>query len=351
VAILEGLGVWPALATEAEPFTAIEISDSAVGDAMRPTRLTYDAVTPAGRTAAYMVPASALQRELRRALSNQTGITWLSGAATENVSLGEHRADVTLSDGRVVSAALCVAADGRNSTLREAAGIKTVGWDYPQTGIVTTVKFSEPHHGVAIQHFLPGGPFAILPLKNDRACITWSAAKDEADRVMQLSDAEFLAELDSRITGRFGTITLDGPRQSWPLDVRLPRDLIARRFALIGDAAHGVHPIAGQGVNLALRDAAALTDVLVDCARAGLDFGSGVHLDRYQHWRRFDATMSASLYDTLNRLFSADNVILRAGRGAALGVLDRLPAIKQMIIAEASGVTGELPTLARKARA
>jgi 2-octaprenyl-6-methoxyphenol hydroxylase len=212
---------------------------------------------------------------------------------------------------------------------------------------VATVKFGEPHGGVAIQHFLPGGPFAILPLRDNRACITWSAESEEAKRVMALDDRSFLAELDQRIGGRFGSIELAGPRQSWPLDVKLARQLIARRFVLIGDAAHGVHPIAGQGVNLALRDAAALIEVLVDAARLGIDFGSGTHLERYQRWRRFDSMMSATIYDGLNRVFGVDNIVLRAGRGAALGVLDQLPSVKQMFVTEAAGLTGELPKLAR----
>jgi 2-octaprenyl-6-methoxyphenol hydroxylase len=231
--------------------------------------------------------------------------------------------------------------------LRNAAGIKTVERAYGQTGIVATVAFSEPHNGVAIQHFLPGGPFAILPLKDNRACITWSADKEEARGVMALDDSGFLAELDLRIGGRFGTISLAGPRQSWPLGIVMPRQLIAHRFVLIGDAAHGVHPIAGQGVNLALRDAAALVEILADAARLGLDLGAGVHLERYQRWRRFDSLMSASVYDGLNRLFGADNSVLRAGRGAALGVLDRIGSAKNLIVAEAAGVTGELPKLAR----
>jgi 2-octaprenyl-6-methoxyphenol hydroxylase len=209
------------------------------------------------------------------------------------------------------------------------------------------VKFEEPHNGVAIQHFLPGGPFAILPLTANRACITWSAGKEEAARMAALDDVGFLSELDLRIGGRFGAIALDGPRQSWPLDLRLPRRLISPRFALVGDAAHGVHPIAGQGVNLAFRDAAAMVEVLADAGRIGLDLGNGTHLERYQRWRRFDSTMSASLYDGLNRAFSADSMVLRAGRGAALGVLDRIPSLKDMIISEAAGVTGDLPKLAR----
>ena len=325
-AVLEGLGVWQAIAGEAEAMTSIEISDSALQDGMRPTRLTYDAHTPDGQPAAYMVPAATLSAALYQSIANEPSVIWIAPAEADGLVLTERAAEVRLRDERTISAALCIAADGRNSKLREAAGIKTVGWAYDQVGIVATVQFSEPHGGVAIQHFLPGGPFAILPLKNNRACITWSAEAREAARVLALDDRGFLAELDRRIGGRFGSIELVGRPQSWPLDIKLPRRLIARRFALIGDAAHGVHPIAGQGVNLALRDAAALIEVLADAARLGLDLGDGTHLERYQRWRRFNSMMSATVYDGLNRLFNVDSIVLRAGRGAALGVLDRLEA-------------------------
>ncbi|HEY8130054.1 MAG TPA: FAD-dependent monooxygenase [Hyphomicrobium sp.] len=345
--ILEGLGAWNAIAADAEAVTSIEISDSDLDDAFRPARVTYDARTADGSPAAYIVPAAALAAALYQSVADDPSVTWFAPAEVENLTVGEHACELRLGDGSTVSAALTIAADGKNSKLRDAAGIKTVGWSYPQTGIVARVKFEEPHGGVAIQHFLPGGPFAILPLKDNRACITWSADKAEADRMTALNDEDFLAELDRRIGGRFGAIALDGPRQSWPLDVRLPRRLIAPRFALVGDAAHGVHPIAGQGVNLALRDAAAMVEVLADAARLGIDFGNGTHLERYQRWRRFDSTMSATLYDGLNRTFAIDSMVLRAGRGAALGVLDRFPSIKDLIIAEAAGVTGDLPKLAR----
>jgi 2-octaprenyl-6-methoxyphenol hydroxylase len=346
-AVLDGLGVWETIAPEAQVMTAIEITDSALSDGIRPTRLTYDARTPEGEPAAFMVPARVLSAALAQSIEKARGVTWIAPAEAEGLVLGPHAAEITLRSGETLSAPLCIAADGKHSKLRDAADIKTVGWAYGQTGIVTTVAFSMPHDGVAIQHFLPGGPFAILPLKDQRACITWSAERAEAARVMALDDAGFLAELDLRIGGRFGSISLDGPRQSWPLDIVIPRQLIANRFALIGDAAHGVHPIAGQGVNLALRDAAALVEIIADAARLGLDLGAGVHLERYQRWRRFDSFMSASVYDGLNRIFGADNMILRAGRGAALGVLDRVGGAKSLILAEAAGVTGDLPKLAR----
>jgi 2-octaprenyl-6-methoxyphenol hydroxylase len=345
--ILDGLGAWDAIRDDAETVTAIEISDSRLDDAFRPALVTYDARTDDGSPAAYIVPAASLAAALYRSVADDPAVTWFAPAEIESPRWDETASELTLRDGRTVTAALTIAADGRQSKLRDAVGIKTVGWSYPQTGIVARVKFDQPHGGVAIQHFLPGGPFAILPLAHDRACITWSADNEEAARMIALDDESFLGELDRRIGGRFGAITLDGPRQSWPLDLRLPRRLIAPRFALVGDAAHGVHPIAGQGVNLALRDAAAMIEILADAGRIGLDFGNGTHLENYQRWRRFDSMMSATLYDGLNRTFAVDSMVMRAGRGVALGMLDRLPSLKEMIIAEAAGVTGDLPKLAR----
>lgn len=344
-AVLEGLGAWEAIAPQAEAVTAIEITDSALTDAVRPARTTYDARTRDGDPVAYIVSAAAIHTALLDLVADNDALTWFTPAEAVALKTTPNFAVVTLSDGREIEAPLCVAAEGRRSALREAAGIKTTGWAYGQRGIVATVAFSEPHHGVAVQHFLPGGPFAILPLKNNRACITWSAATDEAERVLALDDDAFLAELDSRIAGRFGSVSLAGPRQSWPLDVKLARALTAPRFALIGDAAHGVHPVAGQGVNLAFRDVAALVEVLADAVRVGLDFGNGPALERYARWRRFDSTMSAASYDGLNRTFSIDNALLRAVRGASLHILDRLPMLKQAIMTEAAGLSGELPKL------
>jgi 2-octaprenyl-6-methoxyphenol hydroxylase len=260
--ILDGLGIWPAIADVAETVTSIEISDSKLDDAFRPARVTYDARTSDGLPAAYIVPASSLAAALYASVANDPAITWFAPAEIESVRWDETASEITLRDGTTVSAALTIAADGRQSKLRDEAHIATIGWAYPQTGIVARVALEDPHNGVAIQHFLPGGPFAILPLRDNRACITWSASSEEAAVMMALDKDAFLAELDQRIGGRFGTIALDGPIQSWPLDLRLPRRLIAPRFALVGDAAHGVHPIAGQGVNLALRDAAAMIEVL-----------------------------------------------------------------------------------------
>jgi 2-octaprenyl-6-methoxyphenol hydroxylase len=255
---------------------------------------------------------------------------------------------VTLAGGRALRTRLLVSAEGRQSSLRERAGIKVVGWPYGQTGIVTWVAHERPHDGTAVQHFLPAGPFAILPLTGHRSCITWSETADEARRILALDDTAFLAEVERRFGGRLGAITMIAGRQSWPLSMHLARSYVADRFALIGDAAHGVHPIAGQGLNLAMRDAAALAEVLIEAARLGLDIGNGEILARYERWRRFDAAVSTATFDGLNRLFSSDNALVRAMRDAGLTLVDRSPAVKQMLVTEAAGLSGDVPRLLRR---
>jgi 2-octaprenyl-6-methoxyphenol hydroxylase len=271
----------------------------------------------------------------------------LGGAGAEGFVADEHGVTVDLADGSRLRAALLVAADGRRSRLREAAGIKMVSWSYPQTGIVVTVRHEKPHHGRAVQHFLPGGPFAILPLTGNRSCITWTEGADRAREILALDDAGFLGEVDRRFDYRLGGVALAGPRAGWPLDMHLARAIVADRFALIGDAAHGVHPIAGQGLNLGLRDVAALAEVIADAARLGLDIGSLATLERYERWRRLDSAISAAAFDALNRLFSNDVTVLRTARDFGLGLVDRMPGLKQLFVAEAAGLTGEVPKLLR----
>jgi len=344
---LAALGVWDAVASVAEPMTSIEITDSALEDGLRPTLLTYNATTSDGSIAGYIVPAGALVAALYDVLQSDDGIRWIAPADAIGLSLQSTHIETHLADGHSLVSSLLVAAEGRQSRLRDAAGIKTTGWDYGQRGIVATVQFSQPHHGIAVQHFLPGGPFAMLPLSENRACITWSSPDAEAQRVLALDPSAFRAELEKRIGGRFGGISVVGEPQSWPLNLKIARELVAPRFALIGDAAHGVHPVAGQGVNLALRDVAALVECLADTARLGFDLGDGAALERYARWRRFDTTMSAAAYDGLNRLFSIDNILLRTVRDAGLGVVDRIGMLKAMIVEEAAGLTGDTPKMLR----
>jgi 2-octaprenyl-6-methoxyphenol hydroxylase len=312
--------------------------------------LSYDNTVEDGEPASYIVPNDVLAAALAEAVAERLGLAMLAPAETSGLELGEFRATVRLSDGRAVSAPLVVAADGRRSPLREAAGIKVVTWSSSQRGIVTRIAHELPHHGRAIQHFLPGGPFAILPLTGNRSCITWSEEAERAEAILALDAGGFLAEVDQRVAGRLGVLRLDGPRRSWPLEAHLARRYVGRRFALVGDAAHAVHPIAGQGLNLALRDAAALAEVVTDAARLGLDIGEATVLERYERWRRFDSALSAASFEALNRLFSNDWALVRSAREFGLGLVDRLPGVKRLLVAEAAGLTGELPRLLKGER-
>jgi 2-octaprenyl-6-methoxyphenol hydroxylase len=345
--MLEVLGAWPLIAPEAQPVTRIEITDTSLEAGVRPVLLTYDNVVEEGDPATYIVPNSVLYQALATAVRRAPSIKWIASAEAWDFVSGDTEARVRLKGATELSASLLVAAEGRRSRLREAAGIKVIGWSYPQIGIVTTVRHELPHGGCAVQHFLPSGPFAILPLKGNRACITWTEDAAEARRILALDDQAFLAEIEKRFGGRLGTIALDGPRQSWPLEMHLARRYVGPRFALIGDAAHGVHPLAGQGLNLAFRDVAALAEVISEAVRLGLDPGDAQALQRYERWRRFDSVVSAATFDGLNRLFASDLTLLRSAREFGLGLVDRVPALKRFFVGEAAGLTGELPRLLR----
>ena len=348
--MLSALGIWDQVANVAQPVTAIDITDSPLDAGIRPVVLTYDNHTEDGAPATHIVPAAAITAALQAAVARETSIRMIAPMHVRSFNAEGMIANLELSDGQTLAASLAVAAEGRNSTLRDMAGIKSVRWAYDQTGIVTIVAHERPHGGRAVQHFLPAGPFAILPLTGNRSCITWTEVASEAARILALDETRFLDEVDKRFGGHLGPVTLEGPRQSWPLDLHLARSYSAPRLAVIGDAAHSVHPIAGQGLNLSLRDAAALVDVVADAARLGLDVGGAPVLERYEQWRRFDATVSALSFDGLNRLFSNDSTLLRAARDAGLGLVDRLPALKQAFVKEASGLSGELPRLLKGER-
>jgi 2-octaprenyl-6-methoxyphenol hydroxylase len=345
--MLETLGVWELVAEAVQAVAAIEITDSSLEAGVRPVLLTYDNSVEGDEPASYIVPAGGLTAALAEIVAQDAAIDMIAPAEISDFAATATGIDCHFADGRSVTAALLVAADGRHSRLRERAGIKSVGRRYAQTGIVTTVAHEKPHRGHAVQHFLPAGPFAILPLPGNRACVTWTEEAEAARRILALDDEGFRDEVETRFGGRLGAVALDGPRQSWPLELHLARSYIAPRFAVVGDAAHVVHPIAGQGLNLALRDVAALTESVADAMRLGLDAGCGPALERYERWRRFDAAMSTAAFDGLNVLFSNDSTLLRAARDVGLGLVDRSPMLKQLFVAEAAGVTGEVPRLLR----
>ncbi len=254
---------------------------------------------------------------------------------------------VTLGDGSVIEAGLLVGADGARSKLRERAGIVTHGWDYNQSGIVVTVSHERDHQGRAEEHFLPAGPFASLPLTGKRSSLVWTETRAEAARIIALEPDEFHRELEQRFGLHLGEVkALDKPR-AFPLSYFVARSFIGERLALIGDAAHVIHPIAGQGLNMGLKDVAALAEVVVDAARLGIDFGQTDVLESYQRWRRFDTMAMGVATNSLNFLFSNKSTLLRTVRDIGLGLVDRAPPLKNMFIRQAAGLSGEVPRLLR----
>lgn len=344
--LLDYIGVWSSIVNETQPVTQIEITDSALDAGIRPVLLTWDNTVGDCEPGSHIVPDALLAKALRSALA-RSSITRINNVEALSITETPAGAQVECSDGQSRLADLVVAAEGRVSRLRDQASIKSINWDYEQSGICTVISHTKPHHGRALQHFLPSGPFAILPLPGNKSCITWSEKSNEARRIMSLDEATFLQEVEKRVAGRLGDINVEMRPASWPLNLRLSRSLIAQRLALVGDTARGVHPIAGQGLNLGLKDVAALTEVIVEGARIGLPPSDPDGLERYERWRRFDSTMSAAAYDNLNRLFSNDNTLLRSVREAGLGLVDRLPFAKSFFVKEAAGLSGEVPRLLR----
>jgi 2-octaprenyl-6-methoxyphenol hydroxylase len=348
VNMLTALGLWSALSSQAQPVSAIELTDTSLAAAVRPVIMTYDNTTADGAPASWILPNPALGAALAAAVSACPTILQACGSEVVAADASDASNSLVLSDGRRLAAALIVAADGRASRLRHLAGIKTVGHAHRQIGIVTTIHHSEPHYGRAIQHFLPGGPFAVLPLVGGHSsCVTWSEDADKARSVLAGDDVTFLAEIDGRMAGARGNLSLiDGaPRQTWPLESQIARSFIAARLALVGDAAHSVHPIAGQGLNLAIRDVAALVDCVADAANTGGDIGATIVLERYERWRRFDSGVSTFAFDNLNRLFSNDSALLRAARSTGLAVVNGIAPAKRMLVTEAAGLSGTLPKM------
>lgn len=343
--LFEAIGVWPQAATQAQPILDMVITDSRLGDAVRPVFLTFEGEIKPGEPFAHMIENRHLVAALV-AKAREVGVTLRPTAVTSREMKRDH-VIAHLADGETVAARLIAAADGARSRLRELAGIQSFGWSYGQSAIVTTVAHERDHHGRAEEHFLPAGPFAILPLTGCRCSIVWTEERAEAARIIALPDAEFHAELERRFGLRLGDIEVVGPRRAYPLGLSVARTFIADRLALVGDAAHVIHPVAGQGLNMGLRDVAALAEVIVDAARLGRDAGASDVLDRYQRWRRFDTMTMGIVTDGLNRLFSNRSDVLRLVRDIGLGVVDRLPLLKELFIREAAGLTGQVPKLLR----
>jgi len=343
--LFEAIEVWKAVEGEAQAILDMVVTDSKLDDAVRPTLLTFGGEVEEGEPFAHMIENRHLVDALV-AKAKELGVD-LRATAVKSFVHAPHSVDVELVDGETVSARLLVGADGARSAIREQAGIATHGWNYDQSAIVTTVAHERDHEGRAEEHFLPAGPFAILPLTGKRCSIVWTEEKREAERIVALPDGEFHDELEKRFGLQLGDIEVVGPRRAFPLGLFTARSFIAERIALIGDAAHIIHPIAGQGLNMGLRDVAALAEAVADAARLGLDIGAADVLERYQRWRRFDTMTMSVATDGLNRLFSNRSDALRLFRDIGLGLVERVPALKRVFIREAAGFTGDVPKLLR----
>ena len=344
---LGGIGLWPRLAPHAQPIDDIRVSD---GDST--LFVHYDHRELADHPLGYIVENRRIRRALYAHIAAIATLRLLAPAAVEALELRPGAIIATLADGAEIRAPLAIACDGRNSPTRRRAGISVARWDYPQTGIVCSIGHELPHRGVAHERFLPAGPFAVLPLVDapdggHRSSIVWTERRELAPAMMALGEEEFASEIALRFGDSLGRVSLAGPRWSYALGLLQAGTYIAPRLALAGDAAHAIHPIAGQGLNLGLRDVAALAECVVDASRLGLDIGGPEVLRRYERWRRFDNLVLLAATDGLNRLFSNDVAPVRLVRDLGLGMVNNLPPLKRLFMRHAMGVVGELPRLVR----
>ncbi|MCV2448601.1 UbiH/UbiF/VisC/COQ6 family ubiquinone biosynthesis hydroxylase [Paracoccus sp. DMF] len=337
--LLAALGLWPELARHAQEIRRVEATQGVPGSGPGPFGLHFDGAEIEEGRLGYMLEDRFLYRALLAAMAGR--VTHLPGVSVTGQQPEAAAIRSTLSDGRVLVSRLLVGADGRQSGVARRAGIKRLGRDYGQIALVAAVDHDLPHQGTAHQFFMPGGPLAILPLPGNRSSIVWSEPEASAREIMALPDAQFLEVLRPRFGDFLGEIRLAGPRFCYPLNLTLAERYVAPRVALVGDAAHGVHPVAGQGLNLGLRDVAALAEVLVAARRRGEDIGTDPVLARYQDWRRPDATLLALGMDGVNTLFSNGNPLLRAAREIGMGLVDALPPLRRGFMRQAAGLSLE----------
>ena len=341
VAMLRVLGVWDALEAEAQPILDIKVSDGRAGEGASPFFAHFDHAELEEGPMGQMIE----DRHLRPALLDRMdalGVSHIAGTTVTGWSAGQVE-----TQGGTLTAPLVLAADGRRSALAEMAGIRRQGWDYNQTSLVCAIAHEKPHTGTAHQFFTPAGPLAILPLTGNRSSIVWTEARVRAEAIQTGPDAAYLTALRPVFGDFLGEISLAGDRFAYPLSLSLATSLTAPRLALIGDAGHGIHPLAGQGFNLGVKDVAALAEVVVTARRRGEDIGAADVLERFQSWRRFDIAMMAAATDGINRLFSNDNPLLRAARDFGLGALSAMPGLRRGFMRQAAGLSGERPRLLR----
>ncbi len=347
VRMLDNLGLWERLEPNAQPMREIKVTDGRVGDAQVFLGLHFDSAEIEEGPMGQMVEDRYLRRALLEAMEANPHVDQRAGETVIAQHSGPGGISVTLASGETLRARLLVGADGRQSGTAARAGTRRTGWGYGQTALVCAIAHDDPHHGVAHQFFMPPGPLAILPLPGNRSSIVWSETDAQARAINALPDEDYLEVLRPRFGDFLGEISLAGKRFVYPLNLTLANSFIAERLALVGDAAHGMHPIAGQGLNAGLRDVAALADVLSHAQRRGEDIASPLVLARYQQWRRFDTASLAAATDLFNRLFSNDNALLRLGRDLGMAAINAVPGLRRGFIREAAGITGDLPELMR----
>ncbi|AXX99077.1 UbiH/UbiF/VisC/COQ6 family ubiquinone biosynthesis hydroxylase [Profundibacter amoris] len=343
--LLAAIGVWPQVAENSQPINEVKITDGRAGEGPSGWMLHFDSRELAEGPMGYMVEDRYLSRALQGAVKKHPLIMQINGETVVEQQAGPASVTVTTASGKTLTGSILIGSDGRASGTAKRAGIRRVGHDYGQTALVCAIEHELPHHGIAHQFFMPPGPLAILPLPGNRSSIVWSETTEEAARINALPEGEYLDILRPRFGSFLGQIRLAGTRFTYPLSLTLAEHFTAPRLALIGDAAHGVHPIAGQGLNLGLRDVGALAEVLILARRRGEDIGAPDVLERYQRWRQFDTAVMALATDAFNRLFSNDNSLLRLGRDMGLGVVNALPSLRKRFIREAAGLSGDVPKL------
>ena len=340
------LGLWDRIEPDASPILDIRVSE---GDSRLFLHFDHREANgeASGEPFGHMVENRTIRTAIHEKLPKLPNVRLFAPAKLDFLERTTDGVCARLADGHIIRARLAVAADGRNSAVRKDAGIGVTGWNYGQSAIVCTVELERSHANVAQEHFLPSGPFAILPLTGRRSSIVWTERTDLAPAMMDLSPSEFMAELGSRFGDFLGELSLVGPRWSYPLSLQFAKAATVPRLALVGDALHGMHPIAGQGLNMGLRDVAALAEVLCDARRLGLDPADGAALARYERWRRFDNFVMLASTDCLNRLFSNDVRPLRGVRDLGLSLWGRIAPLKRLSMRLAMGTLGELPRLLR----
>ncbi|WP_430540778.1 FAD-dependent monooxygenase [Planktotalea arctica] len=343
--LLAAIGLWDGLADNAQPMLEIKVTDGRAGEGSSPFFMHFDHAEIEEGPMGYLVEDRYLRRAFLDAMESEPLINLRHSETVVAQDTSPLGASVELASGETLSGRILIGSDGRRSGTAERAKIKRTGWSYGQTALVCAIEHDKPHSGIAHQFFMPSGPLAILPLTGNRSSIVWSETEANAQRIHALPDADYLDALRPAFGDFLGDITLAGARFTYPLNLTIANRFIDERLALIGDAAHGVHPIAGQGLNAGLRDVAALAEVMILAQRRGEDIASPFVLERYQQWRRFDTATLAIATDTFNKLFSNDNSLLRMGRDLGMGLVNAIPGLRRSFIREAAGLTGDLPKL------